>query len=188
MKCLKCGSDTILVNEENYEDISYNDDNYNSYPISICEEGEEWFLCKNKDCDTHHLNCPKCKTLCRFIGHSGIFTPDVKQKNEYQIYKIPPFEDMNSKTREYIQGLIEYDKINIKDWFLGYEVNILQNEELNQFMKDFPDTSDIPFYYVGDKNLLYAYGGDILITGPDGGFPHYWKCDTCNESYRLTDK
>lgn len=26
------------------------------------------------------------------------------------------------------------------------------------------------------------------LTGPDGGFPHYWKCYKCKEYYALNDK
>lgn len=81
------------------------------------------------------------------------------------------------------------------------------------FIEDYPALQDgFPLYYLGDRNRYYAgplYEDDdddyteghaitsddtkviryrALITGPDGGFPHYWKCPRCQKHYRLTDK
>ena len=58
-------------------------------------------------------------------------------------------------------------------------------------LKDAIDTIDCSYV---SKNIRYAHLPDIKngdknhLTGDDGGYEHYWRCNKCQSYYSFTDK
>ena len=59
-------------------------------------------------------------------------------------------------------------------------------------IKQFFDECEEDKFYIEEQNMKYVKinnnGLYCCLTGPDGGYTHYWKCDFHNELFELTDK
>lgn len=186
--CQKCGDDTHHHHYD--EDIECSEENVilngNYYCISTHHEGDyDWFFCTNIDCKCYHVACPKCLVkdnlqLCRFIGHFGCFDngdrfyENLFVDSDYFKYRVPDYIVENATKDEFSSN--------------NDDIEILNSVQIDQYKLDFPDSNYYPYYYIGDKNLLYADPKYIMLTGPDGGYSHYWKCPTCNWFLITTDK
>jgi hypothetical protein len=194
MNCKLCNGKTVICDED-WEYGEYCD---TVSPISLFEDNEVWHVCLT--CDCWQLTCPNCKYQCRFVGYSGC------HKNSTHL-RIPSIDNIDKK---YIKEIKEEFYYAPKDTDINYylkhggsvlctpydrqeelKIEILDEESTKKFLEDFPERKDFPHHYVGDKDQFYAinkYDGSCCITGPDGGFPHYWKCDQCSKLYSFTDK
>lgn len=200
MNCPICNGKT-LVYDEDWEDFHWDParGTYDITPISLMEDNEIWHVCLK--CDCWQLECSDCKNLCRFIGYSGM------DKNSSHL-RIPSINVVDEEYNKEIKEQTFSEKDNLEDadfclrnggvvlhhYFTGTEevkIEILNEESTRRCFEDFPEHKDFPYHYVGDKDQFYAIdkpGFGYCLTGPDGGFPHYWKCDTCQKSYSFTDK
>lgn len=187
VKCLKCGSNTFHHIGVKYEPCG-EFESIDSSCISLHEDGEEWYICENPKCCCYHMRCPHCAgnddtiQLCQFIGHDGVFslTPrcsgykrDVQKYRMVSLKMLPKhLQDEILNGEEFPPGSIEYIDVS----------------SMAQYSENIFDSNYPPRYYVGDKDLFYADGQWIYLTGTDGGFYHEWKCTKCKHSYSITDK
>lgn len=190
IKCPKCGGDTLYHGQQD-DACSDVDEATNTPCISTHDEDDEvWYVCLK--CRTYQLQCSKCSPdkiqLCRFLGHEGVFSMSDVEKTEAWRFRIPPAEklplDIHKEFMEASYKLIKEQP----SWLAEVTMEVLDQAATDQCLKDFPTSKNIPRYYVGDKNLYYADGREVFLTGPDGGFCHTWKCPSCQHYYTLTDK
>jgi len=162
-KCELCSSPVI---QRSYDD-DLEDMDMESWQIT-CDALE--FHCTK--CPTCYIACPKCSDFDK-IDETADFDkllPNAMlvkcQFLGYMAQRIFPDEDENAP--DCSGG--RYDSDDDDDDFdqsIDY-----QFAEKNQFHINFKD--------------ITAKQGNI--TGPDGGFPHYWKCHKCLTIYDYTDK
>lgn len=158
--------------------------------VSTHDDEEEWLICK--DCHAYHVRCPQCREndpkriqLCRFIGFAGFFSDDSERA------RIPPFEVLVGKYKSIYDGDDDGDLIatdmytnRITTQLTGRAARYLEDCNTNgkYLHHDFVE------YYVGDFDQYYAENTNMLLTGPDGGMSHSWKCPQCLKKYSFTDK
>ena len=172
--------------------------------IDYREEPYQIFACCK--CETYVLGCPRC---CK--GDGRIFddlydvidtTLPVPVTHEYfKDYTFTPLTFLgcdvpNGSSLSIIrENMKETDDPNytspVSEW-TGEELRLKTPEGI-------PDTHKKEYIrcYLGDlghkyvnSNVLLEIGLDegLCITGPDGGFCHYWLCDGCNYFNGFTDK
>ncbi len=182
IKCLKCGGDTIHhISTYDNECHGYVSDRICCY--SLHDINEEWYICKN--CACLHLKCPNCSTLCKFVGHCGIFKNGTKLSWEFRIpnYELLPYDIANYFDSWYRFRVQKNTKNPNSD---SCSLEFIQDYE--KYLDDIIDINDPPDYYLGDQNIYYADPKEIFVTGPDGGMNHEWKCPSCSNKYSFTDK
>lgn len=156
--------------------------------VSTHDDQEEWFICK--DCCVYHLRCPWCQKndpnriqLCRFIGFGGYFSDGSERA------RIPPYEMLASKYK----SIYDDDDLIATDMYTNREVTELEDQAAERYLEDYNTNRehlhhDFVEYYVGDFDQYYAENTNMLLTGPDGGMSHTWKCPQCLKGYSFTDK
>lgn len=124
-----------------------------------CISCEDNSLCC-KNCNTYYLLCKNCSDKDYIVIKEGEYVPN-------------------------------YDASIVLCQFLGHQYDDTREEDF--------DDSIFDYTYIDNrfehKNIYYAHVDDLknlgpkcLITGPDGGFDHYWRCNKCNTTYKETDK
>ena len=124
--------------------------------------------------------------LQQFLGWTGSYS----NRDYYR------FNTTNENIiRKYFHGSYEYEE-HIKMYINESNNRIKESDIINEDKAT--RDRDIIQFYVGDKNyysideidINKVFGIDdcMEITGPDGGFPHYWKCPKCKEISHYTDK
>lgn len=208
LKCFKCNNLLSFILPYDYK-CNYDDEELDFYNngniidenldihISIDDEEGMFYVCR--DCNCFYLCCPKCSDpenekiqLCRFLGHYGFFEGD--KTKDIQKYRTTEriFNNITKKCNEYASPI---DEDEIEEHKRNLE--ILNEEALIKYKKDSYikiirngkryRIGTIP-YYVGDKDLYFFDTTEIFATGPDGGYPHFWVCPSCNIGYQLSDK
>lgn len=201
VKCQHCGGDTIYHGAEGC-DSDYIIPSRIVSCISTHDNDDNWFVCL--ECEAFHLQCSDCPAiqLCRFLGFEGVFYNKTETEwRESWVMRIPTLDSLEKRypdsceVKDLMED-IEYRQKNPNPFYTSsYSFGYLDNEEFSRFIEDYPTLSNrIPRYYVGDLN--YSYAGERvlsnsyqkLLTGPDGGFVHQWKCPRCQRHYNITDK
>lgn len=74
-----------------------------------------------------------------------------------------------------------------KDSYFNEKIMIesfLPEELILKYPDETIDNEDIIHNYVGHLDRFYAH----YLSGPDGGFPMYWKCNNCKSITYISDK
>ena len=78
--------------------------------------------------------------------------------------------------------------------FLGHDdVYDKNSDNLNLDVENNLNLSKIGYSYL-DENMYHVDQETIVkncgekLTGPEGGFHHYWKCNTCDRYCKFSDK
>ncbi len=145
--------------------------------------GQDWWACdKCKRYYLVHQNCPKIPLgdirytdtikdlrireysekkppFCQFIGFSGWFyNKDNNPVKTLRYYKDQKMITVPAKDLDEN----EYDELSITQKMV---------------------------YLLEDMNLDYfPVEGNVLPTGPGGGYPHWWRCRECEKIMKITDK
>ncbi len=154
-------------------------------------------------CGAIHDFCIKCNKPSIFISHCGHaddpVTPEVDEKSVTPFLPgtgIPP-ESVEFTIYEYGDLMVSYTNTNVRR---------CDPKKMSQKIED--DTDDVEDdekesydgsgkkFFIGDLQRRYAIVreqiGDRLVefslTGPDGGVPTRWYCDSCDRNYGVTDK
>ncbi len=201
VKCLKCGNETYHHSIEEDDDCE-KINNFGLWCISVHDDDDEWYVCKNSKCGCFHMRCPKCTKnnennkniqLCKLMGHCGIFRGKNYESSRHR-YRIPKLELI---ANEYIRD--EIKKVCLEEnkdcennsnfpCLQNVSVEILDDVLTCLWLNDFQDRHSVPEYYTGDFNQYYIDENEIYTTGPDGGFAHIWKCPNCRYIYDISDK
>ena len=143
---------------------------------------------------------PSGAQLCRFIGFDGVYSNTMMMMEAWAI-RVPPLDMLdrrypNSPDVKDLQEDIEYRQSHpLPTYCSSYSFGYLDDVGISRFVEDYPTLNNrIPRYYVGDLNHFYAgeklpdMNYQKILTGPDGGFVHQWKCPRCQRHYNITDK
>ena len=157
----------------------------------LCQS-ELFELVEIKGRDRYHL--PRGEVNWCYVGYNSVVALCCTQCQTFFIGC-----DKCSETRV---PILEPDDKVVLCQFLGYhtEVNdkeykgaaIIKSDD-EEFEDDawpllFLDFSHLNQYYASFEDPNMAQPEKLSLTGPDGGFCHYWKCNRCNKEYSLTDK
>jgi hypothetical protein len=172
--CFKCGVYYIICkNCSNViEDVSDEENKKYEFPIYLCQFiGHDcWF--SGNDLDTTKLikETDKDYDEVKKREYSAEYKTWYRYKNDTDIryikikeYRSFKHNDMDMRNHEYNENDDAYNE----NWFVDY--------------------SDKKIRYASDE-LISEHNDQEGITGPDGGFMHAWKCNTCEKIYQLTDK
>jgi hypothetical protein len=171
--CRKCGGPTYyhVPNMDEDDDCSVLHDKH-ILCYTTHDDNEDVIICLR--CKSIHIVCPSCHQLCRFLGHQGLFGRVPQEHFKYRAPSPPQETPYPSALEDALK--------HVRD--TTGDVEILTQEKAEQYHQDHANIA----YYVGDRKLCYAETVGVLLTGPDGGYAHAWRCDPCQKTYRLTDK
>jgi len=173
--CKRCSKDIPLCRGYDYKYCSSDDE----YDLRIRELHSKdqcncgWIMHEDNeisafcaDCDILQLFCPECFQSLKFLGYDG--TDDGFFRPNY----FDPEED------QYLREISESNSEDPNFDKIIYDVSPnTPSDEKEIFIAR----------YSGDKNLDYA-DATLSLTGEDGGYYHYWKCEKCKKHFSLTDK
>ena len=161
LRCDLCSSSLLSFN--NPHTMEHNC----MYSIST-EEND--YLCVN--CNAHYMQCENCST----------------NKNGIPLIEAP-YVELNKRGNDTIY-LCQ---------FLGFHKFPEESDTESDTEDDESDTEDdcegivdgnfVPCgNIISRENLNIRYAQDPQLTGPDGGYPTYWRCYRCNNVFKETDK
>jgi hypothetical protein len=167
IKCTLCNYQMRMFEEDQYEA-----DSYWKYNIST---DMNCLYCTNPKCDTYCILCENCSTiiedkdykvldesypinLCQFLGYDNWDHSDSDTESD----TLDTDTEDEPKITEMQSSQLDVDKIGIS--------YVNKNQ-----------------YHVNQDEIENGPTGEKL-TGPDGGFYHYWRCNVCHSKYSLTDK
>jgi hypothetical protein len=132
--------------------------------------------------------------LQKFIGYSGSTSNNTLNMRFNTVDPSIVNKHINDELWDYNYTI----KQNNILYELGKPVYIPINENELQKNPDetFENTAVWIEFYVGDKDLYYFNNIHVdnidltnaILTGPDGGLAHYWKCENCGKIKEYTDK
>jgi hypothetical protein len=185
--CCLCSNLCILITMEKDEDGYYiehiptNHEKYIHEGIgTLYNENINKYICK--ECEILIAVCNTCKNNCRYLGGDGY-------------YEAEPFctlylRQPNTNDKELISRELSDGDLNDFD-----VMTILSDELLNKYPDEiFTTDSEVDFIprYVGYLDEYFvrlneSYDGyNSYISGPDGKWWVYFKCDTCKKFYDMT--
>lgn len=128
-----------------------------------------------------YLKCPKCKIRTSY-GEVVTINDDY-----CYVYECPASRGcgnyyalcVNCNPKE--DGPVSLMRLIMHHNPMGVEKN-----GLNYRINEVEDGNSMVDYIMPTHRFSQSIFGPL--TGPDGGFPVLWKCDTCKEEYEVNDK
>ena len=148
-------------------------------------------LCKGRE----YYNLPNGKVNWCYVGYNTVAALCCTQCQTFFIGC--------DKCSEVHSSELYHDKVTLCQ-FIGYNTRvnvkeykgaaIIKNEHGDD--DEIEDEDEMLYLDFSHLNQYYASFEDpnmskpekLSLTGPDGGFCHYWKCNRCNKEFSLSDK
>ena len=188
VKCINCYTKLAIL-ENIYAEHPYTDNLYDSgYKFQkppfdeevICDKVT--FYCDK--CSNYYVACEKCLSndkisFCKLLGFEYLDDEDFN-------FPIRPNHGKKEiEDSDYFMSDLE----SVIEDFPQKKVEYLDNNILEEYKCETSNCREWINHYVGDKNLFYYHQiGEYDISGPDGGFRHYWRCLQCNIIYNTSNK
>jgi hypothetical protein len=178
-QCLSCRATTLVRHEFDEEEGDCSAwEEHGLLCYSTHDDGETMLICAT--CKAIHVLCLTCQEPCRFLGHAGCFRTTENGAGRMSCYRGPrpahvPCVYGDADEREKLERRIAH----------ADHTEFLEHDAVARWAAD---GAAAVAYYVGDRDLRVATTRDVLLTGPDGGHVHGWRCDECQETYLISDK
>lgn len=135
---------------------------YEDYPV--IHDKCDAFACK--DCYKLYICCPDCLIFTRFLGYHNF---DYKNKIHLRRLPLSSYELLDDKGDDEVESVE----------FLTGDNEVKYNNDVSNNL--------VP-YYMGDENLYSIDLDKYDISGQDGSYPHFWKCDSCKKVLEIMEK